>query len=556
VGLDPAGDFNMTNMFELIKAAMCRGESDATGAFTLRNAPPGKFKLTAKTKDGRKGEIAIAVAGVDHSGLVVPITRRASIAGRVIDTNGKPVADVEVVADPEEDKPRTLISFGRGRNDATSGADGSFKVVGLDAGKYDVRARTRGDWSSYIRKGERDKKKLIVELAEGQDKTGVTLTVEARDGVIRGVVMGADNKPAADSWVIARSEPDKDKKIVVPEGMEGRFGFMYESDPVLTNAEGRFTIDKLKTGKYTVIAEGPRGSSRGEKPGVATGDSTTVQLLRLGTLAVTVTEKNKPVTSYDVTCHSPAGAIDRHVEAADGAYTLDHLAPGEYKCNVHAATGTAEGKVTVPAGDVKLALELAAWGSLTGVVVSITNDKPIPGLVVVADQEVNPGAMLDAIGGRGIKTDANGRFVVEKVGAGKGRLMLLTPDTGMKNIETHEYVAKAGQRVDMGKIKIVPPRIGEAGTYGLAIEMQLVSLDAGVPANDWLTVTSVKDGGPAAVAGIVAGDKITALDGRSIKELTPITASKLLESGSVSVGQTVKVTLERDATVMLTAIKW
>ena len=33
-------------------------------------------------------------------------------------------------------------------------------------------------------------------------------------------------------------------------------------------------------------------------------------------------------------------------------------------------------------------------------------------------------------------------------------------------------------------------------------------------------------------------------------------AHKLLESGSVSVGQTVKVTLERGATVTLTAIKW
>jgi hypothetical protein len=560
VALELEGQFSIATIFENIKAAMCRGDSDATGVFTLRNAPPGKFKLAAQTKDGRKGNISITVASVDQSGLVIPITPRASIAGRVVDTNGKPVAGVEVIADDQDEKKKSAMSFSfDGRGSEATGADGTFKIVGLDAGTYEVRTRTRGDWSTYVTLNKKDDKKVLVELAEGQAKTGVTVTVEARNGVIRGVVMGADRKPAADSWVIARTEPDKDmaKAMMIADGMESKLSFMFESEPVLTNAEGRFTISKLKKGKYTLIAEGPRGNSRGEKAGVDTGDSTTIQLAQLGTLALTVTRKSKPVTKYDVSCESTADEVERHVEAADGAYTLERLAPGDYKCKVRAEAGTAEGKVTVPPGDAKLALELVGWGSLTGVVVSILNDKPVPGILVIAGAESNPGAMLDTMSGGGLKTDANGRFVAEKVAVGKGRLILLPPELGtMKSIESHEYVAKDGERVDMGTIKIVPPRTGEAGTYGLAIEPFDLSPDAGVAGNEWLTVTNVKEGGPAALAGIVAGDKITALDGRSIKELTPIPATKLLESGSVGVGQTVKVTLQRGPSMTLTAIKW
>src|SRR5690606_27475679 len=108
------------------------------------------------------------------------------------------------------------------------------------------------------------------------------------------------------------------------------------------------------------------------------------------------------------------------------------------------------------------------------------------------------------------------------------------------------YTAKAGQRVDLGTIKIVPPRTGEAGTFGMATE----------PDGDTLKVTSVKDGGPAAAAGIVVGDKITALEGQSVEALTPRLAQKLIASGAIGTGQRVTVTLERGPSIALTAIKW
>jgi hypothetical protein len=438
-----------------------------------------------------------------------------------------------------------MFTMDGSRDDVKSQADGSFKLIGLEPGKYEVRARHSNDWMAFFPNKDKDRKKVIVELTAGAEKTGVTVTLDARDGVIRGVVKGADGKPAADAWVVARAEREKDPAI---KDMPDQFIFMETSEPVLTNEGGAFTITKLKKGAvYTLVADGPRGSSHGEKTGVKPGDTATVQLGSLGTINLKVTQKNQPVKQYDVTCDGAAADIERRAITTDGSYKLEHLAPGEYKCHVRTDAGTGDGTVTVPAGEIALAINLEAWGSLTGVVVSMLSGKPVAGLTVVPNSEDNAGGMIDAMTGKGIKTDANGRFVLEKVGAGKGMLMFLADKQSMTNMESHAYEAKGGQRVDLGTIKIVPPRIGDAGTLGLSTE----------PDEPLLEVTSVKEGGPAALAGIREGDKITALEGKPLAALGgPAAAQKLIASGAIGVGQTVSMTLERGATIAVTSIKW
>ncbi|HEX7095638.1 MAG TPA: carboxypeptidase-like regulatory domain-containing protein, partial [Acidimicrobiales bacterium] len=301
VTLELEAEVGLGNMFDMVKAAMCRTESDATGAFTLANAPPGKFRIVGAAKDGRTGKTPITIADVDQPGIVVQLTPRASIAGRVIDTNGKPVADISVNANRRDDRPMKFSMSGMRDNDKTR-ADGTFEIVGLDAGTYEVHARLPGDLGfEFARKSkdgkddkaDKDKSRATIELAEGAKRTGVTLTVEALDGVIRGQVMGPDHKPAADAWVTARREeklPDG-----VPENMRSRLSWLSDSEPVLTNADGQFVIRKLRKGTYTLVADGPRGASHGEKTGVETGDSATIQLASLGTLALAVTQGGKPV---------------------------------------------------------------------------------------------------------------------------------------------------------------------------------------------------------------------------------------------------------------------
>ena len=110
---------------------------------------------------------------------------------------------------------------------------------------------------------------------------------------------------------------------------------------------------------------------------------------------------------------------------------------------------------------------------------------------------------------------------------------------------TKDYEVAYGQRVDLGVIEIVPPRTGEAGTFGMSTE----------PGTEGLSITQLKEGGPAAAAGLVVGDVITSLAGQPIKTKQPLVQT-YLSSGSIGVGVTVQLGLARGTTVAVTSVKW
>jgi hypothetical protein len=315
---------------------------------------------------------------------------------------------------------------------------------------------------------------------------------------------------------------------------------------VLTGADGKFTIGKLREGEYLVVADGPRGSSRAEKK-AKPGDSITIELAPLGTLSGKVTANGNPVIGYTITCKGPAGEADRSSAAADGAYSLEHLAPGAYSCTAEAASGTATGKVDVTPGATTLDLALVPFASLTGTVVSMFDKTPVAGVFVIAGSNGDESAMMEILAGTAPKTDATGRFKLEKVKPGAGAAMVMD-NQGFKPLATKPYTA-AGRVTDVGAIEIVPPRQGDAGTFGMVTEWE----------KDVLTITQVKPGGPAAQAGLAAGDAIASLAGRAVKDLGGEKVEQYLASGSIGVGTTVQLGIERAGqklTVAITSVKW
>jgi protocatechuate 3,4-dioxygenase beta subunit len=533
ISLTIDGEIGIGNMFQVAKAAVVRAQTDPMGNFTLKNVPSGKLIVVAKTEDGSAGKLPVEIGDTDQSGLVVTLETRGSISGTVMDSNGNPAAGAHIDALVQRDKP----SFDMDRfHSVTVAADGTFKVVGLDAGKIEVTA-SWGDgdrWESYR---DKDKRPPPLELAKGEQKTGVKLTLEARDGVIRGDVIGSDRKPAADAWISVHRDRSKDKQPW--DG--GEIG-----TPVLTGPDGKFVIEHLRRGTYSLVADGPRGGSRTQKDGVKTGDSVTLELAPLGTLAGQVTNRGAPVTSYDLACRGPVGAIDRRITAADGSYALEHLVPGSYTCTISADAGTAKGQVEVPAGDAKLDMTVVPWASVTGVVVSVLSGAPVPNITVIAGGLDGRG-MADVIAGTAPITDASGRFTVGHIAAGSGSVTLMPQVGSFDQLAHREYTAGEGQLVDLGTIKIVPPRSGDAGTFGLVAS----------PNKDGkLAVMSVSPGGPAEQAGITTADIITQLDGHAVSDIGAAAAAQLLSSGRIAAGDQVSVTLERGTVVTLTAAKW
>jgi len=149
-------------------------------------------------------------------------------------------------------------------------------------------------------------------------------------------------------------------------------------------------------------------------------------------------------------------------------------------------------------------------------------------------------------GGTSADTDANGRFIVDRVPAGTGELLITPEDQFGGGFDKHPYTAKAGQRVDLGRVRIVPPRTGDGGTFGLGLEVR----------SDAVIVTRVKAGSPAERAGIKVGDSIASVDDQLVSVLGGERTQRLLASESVGVGQTVRLLLGSGVRATMTAAKW
>src|SRR3569623_1952928 len=532
------GEIGLANMFQMAKLVMVRAKADAqTGAFKLEHVPAGKLLVTADTEDGAAGKTPVEVADGDQANIIVTLETRASITGTVMDTNGQPAVGASVDTMSLEDHKPTMDFRRQG---GTVAADGSFKIVGLEPGKYRIAASWGwGDRMMMYADKDKDKKKTpdTIELAKAEQKTGVKLTIDARDGVIRGNVVGSDGHPAPDAWVSVH--PDRGKDMPFDDWDPE------DAAPVLTNADGKFVVDHLRKGTYKLVVDGQRGASRGEKTGVKTGDNVTIELTTLGTLTGHATMRGAPVTVYDLTCKGPVGNIDRRITADDGGYTLEHLAPGSYACSLSADQGTARGTGDVPSGAATLDLALVPWAQVTGTVVSVLTGQPVAGIVAISGGFESGRGMADVLAGKAPTRDAAGRFRIDHVAAGSGSITLVPSTGGFEQLAKKDFTATEGQLVALGAIKVVPPRNGDAGTFGF------VTAHSGGK----LTVVSVSPGGPADKAGITTADVITQLDGHDVSAIGA-EASVLLSSGRIAAGDTVTLTLERGTPVQLTAAKW
>jgi Carboxypeptidase regulatory-like domain/PDZ domain len=564
MSVEMAGPIGLTNIFEAVKTMMVHGDADPkSGEFTLHNVPAGAYKLIAKAKEGPVGKLPIMVTTADQKGLVVALEVRAAVSGKVVDTTGALIADARISTRRTDDAhdDNNGITMGNGPRGVKSAADGTFRVVGLDAGTYELKAQVEADgfdFDSFRPDKKSDKKKVEVTLALGDDKSGFTLIVEAHNGVIKGQVIGSDKQPATDAWVTAKRVPEREVTVKTDADGTDSSEWWSSTEPVLTGPDGKFVISKLRQGTYIVVADGPHGGSRAEKKDVKPGDTITIELAPLGTLSGHVTSNSAPVTSYTIDCNGASNA-DRTVAAADGAYSIEHLAPGKYSCSIQTDLGTAKDIVDVPPGAVTLDFKLVPWASVTGTVISLFDHKPVPNLIVVAGGMDNSAGMADVMTGGGPKTDATGRFVVPKVASGKSSVMVMDSTGGFKPLATKPFTATDGQRVDVGMIEVVPPRDGDAGTLGMVTEPTGVTDEKDLAKATSLTVDQIKPGGPAGTAGVQVGDLITSIDGRNVTDLGLVAAMNYLSSGTIGVGVTVQLGIDRagaKSSISVTSVKW
>ena len=431
--------------------------TDPNGDFEL---PVGAAKatLTARCSSGAHG-----TAGIDpktsSAPVVIQVKAGASIAGRVIDGKGQPVANATVMAAPAGDERRVMVVNGM----VTSGvqtltnAQGAYEIVGLAPGPYALGALDRG------RPLRSRGKPVKVTLADAEKKTNVDLAIDRPDGVIRGVVTGPDGKPLADAWVSVQQDVgamlegmrDRDEErsssqstmtISTSDGSEAA-----DIPPVLTDASGKFEIPDLPHAAYEVIAEAQAGALRGRAARVTPDATLTIQALGLTSLSGTVRGANGPTAVFRVELAGPIAAARTFT---DGTFQFGRVDRGAYTLRVSSADGNAEVKVNVvPNQPTKTDVTLVANAVVTGKVVD-DQGKAVAGVGVVLIEDQGEGRTSISLEGPPPKTADDGTFRVEGPARTSALVLMAPPSPTIKR----PLALEPGKTLDLGAIRLEPRR--------------------------------------------------------------------------------------------------
>ena len=248
--------------------------SGPDGKFLLANIEPGRYRLSvernryARGEYGRRGPNRPATTltlrpGQDLGGVVFSLVRAGVIAGRIVDEDNEPMANVriEAVAYRYFQGQRQLVPAGRASTDDL----GEYRVFGLAARRYWLRANHR---SGFERRGivnvgvmlsgqqsqeyiptyypgvyESDQA-IPIDVAPGSEILGIDIKMRpARTVRIAGTVFNrVTGRPARQAMV-----------ILIPRG-SGRFTFSNSKQTFMRDADGNFEIHGATPGEYTLVA--------------------------------------------------------------------------------------------------------------------------------------------------------------------------------------------------------------------------------------------------------------------------------------------------------------
>jgi hypothetical protein len=197
--------------------------SDEHGRFRFEGLSDGTYGVAAYVPGGARVHRRGVKLGAENVDLV--LSDLGSISGRVLHADGSPATVFRLWVEGQGKPPRSP--------DPVGSSTGRFRVEGLDAGRYAVMAfdpESRGE--------------IEIDLAAGEDRTDVELTLEARTQV-KGRLVDAGGKPLVDHAVAA---------IALETGEDGNPTWAM-ARPI--EADGTFLIDNVQPPEVAIVVVPP-----------------------------------------------------------------------------------------------------------------------------------------------------------------------------------------------------------------------------------------------------------------------------------------------------------
>jgi protocatechuate 3,4-dioxygenase beta subunit len=455
--------------------------SGADGRYSMRGLSPRSYRLAAEDERYVPWSRTVRVAPGQAEAQDAPLTRAATLAGRVVDEEGRPIEGARVrVSRGGENVFRAFTRLFEGDRAVRTGRDGSFRATRLAPGENQRLDVSHDDYEEQAVGG--------ISLAAGAARSGITVVLR-RGLSVRGVVKDEDGRPLPGVEVTLSSSR------TVRSARGGiQMSFVGPASDVRreTGADGRFEFRGIKAGDYTISARRP-GFSRATVDPVDVREARSAEPLQLvlkpgATISGVLRDKvGTGIAGWYVSARGagqgsgpafgPGSLRSDEPTGPDGVFFLHGLTAGEaYDLQVLGPSGLGPRKAGVVAPADGVELTVAGTGQIRGRVVDAESGRPIADFQL-RYQPDDQGGMRFFMragpgGGRGPYEKQSfhaedGSFVLEDVRA--GRWMVEAFASGYQGGSISGVTLAEGDAVDgvdirLSKGGVVSGRVLEART--------------------------------------------------------------------------------------------
>jgi 5-hydroxyisourate hydrolase-like protein (transthyretin family) len=428
--------------------------TDPMGSFRLNGYSSGKSVAVYVSADSYARTQVSATAPAESLSIVLSNT--GDVRGRAEDAETKaPLEDFSVRAG----SPRTRsIRYSYGSE--YHSPDGSFTIPSVPPGKIEITASASGYLDTAV---------TGIEIAEGESKEGIVLSMKRGRDLVGHVVDSSRETGIANATVSWRREQDPPNEGMV-SGTAGTF--IYFPNSVTTEADGRFHCEGLPPERLVFSAFQPDYREGSKTVDVSSESTIEVALGAGGAVTGTVVDHDgrTPVVGADVSLEelgasSMAWRSDASTSDGSGRFRFEHMKEGRFRLTAQSESGRSPAREVVlgqdqPSEDVLL--QFSSGATVRGRVSGLPAGR-LGGLTV-------SGFSRD-FQGRASTSD-DGTFVLDDVPAGALRVTATTGFPGRsvtKNADVPEGAAEVPIEIPFESGSKLTGRLlrGETGVPGV-----------------------------------------------------------------------------------------